>query len=203
MEKNREQKDFPGYGIIAGVDEAGRGPLAGPLVVVAVILKIDFFNIHLNDSKKLSEKKRIILDEYIRNNCIDYNIQIISVQDIDRLNILQATLLGMQLAVKGLKVKPDLVLIDGNIIPSDLFINSKAIVKGDSIYPSIAAASVLAKVARDQLMYELDKLFPAYNFQQHKGYPTAEHWKLLLRHGVSEVHRKSFKPVRDILAMRD
>jgi len=193
---SNQKKDFSDYEIIAGVDEAGRGPLAGPLVVATVILKPDVFSDSLNDSKKLSEKKRKSLYNWVMENSITYAISIIGVEEIDRLNILQATLYGMKKCVEELKVIPQIALIDGNKTPKDMNVPSKAIVKGDGHYACIAAASILAKVTRDRIMLEIDKQYPQYAFCEHKGYPTEKHIKLLQKYGVSDVHRKSYKPVK-------
>jgi len=174
------------FGIVAGVDEAGRGPLAGPVVTATVILDLKKIIPGLNDSKKLSEKKREELYEIITKEAICWEIKIVSPEIIDEINILQATLFGMEEAVLSLKVKPDLCLIDGNKIPKKLIGFSKAVVKGDAKIASIAAASILAKVTRDRLMHKLHKKFPQYNFKKNKGYPTKER------------HRKSYKPIQQL-----
>ena len=178
--------------IIAGVDEAGRGPLAGPLVVAAVILKQDAYNAILNDSKKLSEKKRDMLYDWVIASAIDYTIKVISPEEIDKMNILQATLYGMRECIHSLKTAPDIALIDGNQVPKDVATKCQAVVKGDSTYSSISAASILAKVTRDRIMYELDKKYPQYYFDQHKGYPTAKHIELINKYGMTPEHRKTF-----------
>lgn len=190
--------DFPDFRYIAGIDEAGRGPIAGPLVVAAVILKNDCFHNDLDDSKKLSEKKRNELFHWIIENSIDYSITIINTEEIDKLNILNATLSGMKNSYLNLKIKPDLCLIDGNRIPNNMPVTTKAIVKGDSKYSSISAASVLAKVSRDRIMTEIDLKYPDYEFKIHKGYPTKKHIELLQKYGATDIHRKSYKPVRDL-----
>lgn len=184
---------------IAGVDEAGRGPIAGPLVVSSVILKNT--NIHplLNDSKKLSERKREILYDWIIENSFSYSIKIISAKIVDDINILQATLYGMKSSVESLKVIPDFVLIDGNKIPKNLVNPARAIVKGDSSYACIAAASILAKVSRDRLMHNIHQQYPYYAFDEHKGYPTEKHIKLLTQHGISPEHRITYKPVKELI----
>ncbi|MFZ4773407.1 MAG: ribonuclease HII [Chlamydiia bacterium] len=188
-----------GFSTIAGVDEAGRGPLAGPVVVAACVLPALFFLEGLNDSKQLSEKKREAFFQILTTTPeIHYAIKIIEPEEIDRLNILQATLLGMKEAVKELKVQPDFVLIDGNQVPK-IELPCKAIVDGDRLSASIAAASILAKVTRDRLMVELDKKFPLWNFSKHKGYPTKEHIALLEKFGVSPIHRTTFGPVNRVL----
>lgn len=183
---------FKGCNLICGVDEAGRGPLAGPVFAAAVILKKDTVIEGLNDSKKLSEKKRELLFEEIKEKALCYSIASASVQEIESLNILKATNLAMFRAVKGLEVTPGLVLVDGNIVPQEIDIPAKAIVKGDSLSASIAAASILAKVSRDRYMLELDKLYPQYMLAKHKGYGTKLHIELIKQHGPSEIHRKSF-----------
>jgi len=186
------------FGIVAGVDEAGRGPLAGPVVTATVILDLKKIIPGLNDSKKLSEKKREELYEIITKEAICWEIKIVSPEIIDEINILQATLFGMEEAVLSLKVKPDLCLIDGNKIPKKLIGFSKAVVKGDAKIASIAAASILAKVTRDRLMHKLHKKFPQYNFKKNKGYPTKEHIAALDKYGILDCHRKSYKPIQQL-----
>ncbi|NQV19466.1 MAG: ribonuclease HII [Armatimonadetes bacterium] len=185
--------------IVVGVDEAGRGPLAGPVVVAAVILNPDIKIEGLNDSKKLSEKKREELFEIIRKTAIDWNVQIISSKVIDEINILQATFLGMEKAVKNLEVKPEVCLIDGNQLSEKLKHFAKAIIKGDSQFASIAAASILAKVYRDRIMRKLHEKFPMYNFKKNKGYPTREHLAAISKYGIISAHRKSYRPVREVI----
>ena len=180
--------------LIAGVDEAGRGPLAGPVVVAAVILDPRESIEGIDDSKRLSVKRREALFPQIRERCIAWSIVAVDVDEIDRVNILQATLLGMRRAVEQLSPAPSLALIDGNRAPS-LDCDVKTIVQGDRLEPAISAASILAKVARDRLMKELHFKYPAYGFDRHKGYPTAEHLRLLKQHGPCPIHRKSFAPV--------
>ncbi len=186
------------FGIIAGVDEAGRGPLAGPVVAAAVILDLKKIIPGLNDSKKLTEKKREELYEIIIKESICWEVKIISPEIIDEINILQATLFGMEEAVLSLKTKPDFCLIDGNKIPKKLIGFSKAIVKGDAKIASIAAASILAKVTRDRLMHKLHDKFPQYNFKKNKGYPTKEHIAAIDKFGVLDCHRKSYKPIQQL-----
>ena len=193
------EKIFHKFGVIAGVDEAGRGPLAGPVVVAAVILDRNVHIAGLDDSKKLSEKKREIMFKQIVESALEWKIEMVSPQIIDEINILQATLLGMENAVLGLKRKPEICLIDGNQIPQKIKEFSVAVVKGDGKYASIAAASILAKVTRDRIMRELHRKYPSYNFAKNKGYPTKEHLKALDKFGVTPIHRKSFKPVKDKL----
>ena len=180
------------YEIICGCDEAGRGPLCGPVCCAAVIFKPDFFNEEINDSKKLSEKKRNALYDVIIENSISYSVTFISPQEIDEINILNASLLGMSNAVKQLSLTPKLVLIDGNKTPKDLDIETRAIVKGDSNSASIAAASILAKVSRDRYMQTLSEKYPEYMLEKHKGYPTKLHYELLQQHGARSFYRKSF-----------
>jgi ribonuclease HII len=183
---------------VAGVDEAGRGPLAGPVLVAAVILNPERPIAGLNDSKKLNEAKREALFPKIQERALAWSIIEMSVAEIDQLNILQATLLGMKRAVESLSPAPSLALIDGNRAP-EVSCRVRTIVKGDSLEPAISAASILAKVTRDRLMKELHVRYPAYGFDRHKGYPTAEHLRLLEEQGPCEAHRRSFAPVRNRL----
>jgi ribonuclease HII len=185
-------------GLVAGVDEAGRGPLAGPVVAAAVILD-DRHPIHgLADSKKLSAKRREALFDEIRAKALCCSIAQASVEEIDTINILQATLLAMRRAVLGLRLPPKLVLVDGNRLPL-LEIRSEAIVKGDEKVPCISAASILAKVTRDRWCNQYHAEFPQYGFDQHKGYGTAAHLAALRQHGACPQHRKTFRPVREVL----
>ena len=186
--------DWDTVGLVAGVDEAGRGPLAGPVVAAAVIL--DDMNpiTGLNDSKKLSEKRREKLYDAILAKALCCSIAQASVEEIDRLNILQATLLAMRRAVEGLRLKPVKVLVDGNRLPV-LDVRAEAIVQGDAKVPAISAASILAKVHRDRLCLQLHAQYPAYGFDRHKGYGTAEHLQALQAHGPTPWHRLSFAPV--------
>ena len=186
------------YTIIAGVDEAGRGPLAGPVVAAAVILDHSKPIIGVNDSKKLSETKREQLYSEIIDRAICWQVSIVSVQIIDEINILQATLKAMQNAVLALAVTPDICLIDGNKVPSKISHFSKAIIKGDSKIASIAAASIIAKVTRDRIMLDLHKIHPEYNFASHKGYPTKEHLKAVDKYGILDCHRKTFNPIKQL-----
>lgn len=188
--------DLPG--LLAGVDEAGRGPLAGPVFAAAVILD-DLSPISgLADSKKLTSKKREQLYDIIKARALCFCIASASVQEIDQLNILQATLLAMQRAVKGLRLKPTKVLVDGNRLPM-LDIRAEAIIKGDATVASISAASILAKVERDRWCVEVDPQFPHYGFLTHKGYGTQVHLRALLEHGPCDLHRRSFAPVAKLL----
>ncbi|MGZ8189996.1 MAG: ribonuclease HII [Methylococcaceae bacterium] len=184
--------------LMAGVDEAGRGPLAGPVFAAAVILNplrpID----GLADSKTLSEKKRDSLYEIIKERALSWSIAEANVKEIDELNILQATLLAMQRAVKGLNIQPDQVLIDGNRVP-DLSVPAQAIVKGDSKVQAISAASILAKVERDKIMVEYYQKYPEFSFHLHKGYGTKQHLAEISQFGFLEVHRRSFNPVKTMI----
>ncbi|MBR7798471.1 ribonuclease HII [Undibacterium fentianense] len=184
--------------IVCGVDEAGRGPLAGPVTAAAVILDPARPISGLRDSKKLSESQREFLALEIKEKAMCWSIAESSVEEIDSLNILQATMLAMRRAVEGLRVIPDLALIDGNRCPV-MAIRSEAIVKGDDKVEAISAASILAKTARDHQLLELHKQFPQYAFDQHKGYPTALHIARLKEFGVTPIHRKSYAPVKAIL----
>ncbi len=184
--------------LICGVDEAGRGPLAGPVSAAAVILDPSRPIVGLADSKKLSEKKRDLLAPLIRDRALAWAVAYAEVEEIDSLNILQATLLAMRRAVLALHIQPQQVLVDGLYCPQT-GIPSEAIVKGDSKVAAISAASILAKTARDELMLKLHAQYPQYGFDGHKGYPTVAHVAALREHGVSAEHRRSFKPVRDAL----
>ncbi|MBP3329235.1 MAG: ribonuclease HII [Clostridia bacterium] len=180
-----------GFNIVCGVDEAGRGPLAGPVCAAAVILPDGLVIEGLDDSKKLTEKKRDALYDVICEEAISYGIAFASVEEIEELNILQATFLAMKRAVESLNVKADLALVDGNQKPP-LDIQARTLVKGDAKSPSIAAASILAKVTRDRLMVEIAEQYPQYEFPKHKGYGTKLHYEKIMEHGISPVHRRSF-----------
>jgi len=185
--------------LVAGVDEAGRGPLAGSVVAAAVILDAGSPLAGLTDSKKLSAARREALEAEIKQSAKAWSVAEASHHEVDEMNILQASLLAMKRALLGLNLVPGLVLVDGNRLPSLENYRMRAIVRGDLYEPCISAASILAKQYRDRQMLELDRLYPQYRFAQHKGYPTALHRELLARHGASPVHRRSFKPVRDLL----
>ncbi len=180
-----------GYKTVCGIDEAGRGPLAGPVFAAAVILPDDLGDLGINDSKKLSEKKRDALFDVIKEKAIAWSVGSASEAEIDEINILNATFLAMKRAVEGLSVKPDVALVDGNRKPKT-GIEEITLVKGDSKSISIAAASILAKVSRDRYLLELDEKYPEYQFKKHKGYPTALHYEMIKEHGISPVHRLSF-----------
>ncbi len=181
-----------GFSCICGVDEAGRGPLAGPVCAAAVILPEGAVIEGLDDSKKLTEKKRERLYDVIRTTAVAYSVAYGTLEEIETVNILEATYLAMNRAIEGLNVKPDFALIDGNRAPRGIKIPCETIVKGDSKSMSVAAASVLAKVTRDRLMLEYDKKYPEYNFKKHKGYGTKEHTELIKQYGPCEIHRLSF-----------
>lgn len=200
------EKEFPpfeypqGYHLIAGVDEVGRGPLVGDVVTAAVILDPSNPIAGLNDSKKLSEKKRLALFPEIQQKALAWSIGRCSPAEIDELNILQATMVAMQRAIAGLHIQPDLALIDGNRVPK-LPMDGVAVVKGDMRVAEISAASIIAKVVRDQEMEALDKQHPQFGFAQHKGYPTKAHFAAIEQYGVITEHRKSFKPVKRVLGI--
>lgn len=187
--------------LIAGVDEVGRGPLAGAVVAAAVILDSENWIEGLADSKKLSEKRRNQLDLEIRDKALCWSLGRAEVEEIDTINILQASLLAMKRAVEGLQICPHHLKIDGNK-RINMNISMETIVQGDSKVAAISAASIIAKVARDKEMRELDLLHPEYGFASHKGYPTKAHREALIKFGVLDQHRKSFKPVRDVLENR-
>jgi len=181
-----------GYKYVCGVDEAGRGPLAGPVCAAAVILPENTEIEGLNDSKKLSEKKREALFDIIKEKAVAYSIAYGTLEEIEELNILEATYLAMNRAIEGLDIPADYALIDGNRVPKNIKVACETVVKGDAKSCSIAAASILAKVTRDRLLLEYDEKYPEYNFKKHKGYGTKEHTDLILKHGPCEIHRPSF-----------
>lgn len=182
--------------LIAGVDEVGRGPLAGPVMACAVILHPDRFIAGLADSKILSQKKREYLCAIIQENCLAWAVGRAEIEEIDQINILQATLLAMQRAINALSIKPDHIQIDGNICPKINY-SMEAIVSGDGIIPAISAASILAKVIRDREMAEYDKIYPEYGFAKHKGYGTKQHLLAIKQFGITAIHRKSFAPIKN------
>lgn len=191
---------YPDAGLIAGVDEVGRGPLVGAVVTAAVILDPVRPIVGLADSKKLSEKKRLALFDEIKEKALAWSLGRAEPHEIDELNILHATMLAMQRAVAGLPITPEFVLIDGNRCPA-LPMPAQAVVKGDSKVAEISAASILAKVTRDREMAQLDAQYPQYGFAKHKGYPTADHLRLLAEHGAIAEHRRSFAPVKRALGL--
>ena len=213
MPRGKKQADLPtsdlsslfgdeplfGTDLVAGVDEAGRGPLAGPVCAAAVILDPSKPIEGLNDSKKLSAKKREALAPLIKERALAWAVAWGSVEEIDRLNILQATMLAMTRAVEGLKVRPELILIDGNRTPKGLPAPASAVVKGDAKVAAISAASILAKTERDRLMTELDRTYPGYGFAQHAGYGTAAHVAAIEKLGVTPCHRRTFEPIKSLL----
>lgn len=189
-----------GFTLIAGVDEAGVGPLAGPVVAGAAILPQGYKLRELDDSKKLDEAKRDQLAERIKTDAVAWAVGIAEVAEIDRLNIYHASLLAMRRAVEGLNFRPDFVLVDARTIPN-CAAPQRGIIRGDSLSASIAAASVIAKTTRDAIMVELDRRFPGYGLAGHKGYPTPEHVAALRKLGASPIHRRSFRPVREVLGL--
>ena len=186
-----------GINYIAGVDEAGRGPLAGPVVAAAVILKKDAVFKYVNDSKQLTEKQRDLALIEIKENALSISIAIGSVEEIDLINIYRATREAMVSAIKKLSIKPEFLLIDA--MPMEIDIPAESIIKGDTLSVSIAAASIVAKTARDAYMMEMDKLFPLYQFKNHKGYGTKEHLEALRLYGPTPIHRKSYEPIKSML----
>lgn len=185
---------------VAGVDEAGRGPLVGSVVAAAVILDPNNPIEGLNDSKKLSEKKREMLFVEIQEKAVAWAIAEASHAEIDQLNILQASLLAMRRTVEALNIQPQHVLVDGNKIPQGLSMSCEAIVGGDALHAEISAASILAKVTRDRQMVVLDQQYPQFGFAQHKGYPTKMHFAAIAEHGVIDQHRRSYAPIKQALA---
>jgi ribonuclease HII len=186
-----------GYQTIIGLDEAGRGPMAGPLVVGAVIFEKGYYCEEINDSKQLSESKREQLYQKIIDDALAYQIEILDVDEVDQLNVYQASRQGMLRAIQHISIQPDFALSDA--MPLGDMIPHQAIIKGDSLSISIAAASILAKVTRDHIMIEYDKQFPEYGFAKHKGYPTKFHKEALKKYGVTPIHRRSFQPVKDVM----
>ncbi len=186
-----------GYNLIGGIDEVGRGPLVGPVVAACVILPKNFYHESIKDSKKLSEKKREELYDIIMNNAIDVGIGIIDSKRIDEINIYEATKEAMLTAINNMKLKPEYLLIDAMKLNTN--IPYEAIIKGDAKSESIAAASIIAKVTRDRMLIELDKEYPMYNFKKNKGYGTKEHIEAINKYGVLDSHRRSFKPVMDVI----
>ncbi len=196
-----EPFEYPDATLIAGVDEVGRGPLVGAVVTAAVILDPNNPIEGLTDSKKLTDKKREVLFEQIKEKALAWSLGRAEPEEIDDINILAATMLAMERAVNGLPIAPDYVLIDGNRVPSGITEPAQAVVKGDLRVAEISAASILAKVVRDREMEALDKEYPQYGFAKHKGYPTKAHFEALEQHGAIEGYRKSFKPVKKALGL--
>ena len=186
-----------GIKLIAGIDEVGRGPLVGPVVTAAVILKEDYYDERINDSKKLTEKKREMLYDVIMENALSIGIGISSNEVIDEINILEATKKAMIEAVNNLSIKPEHLLIDA--VKLDIDIPQTSIIKGDAKSQSIAAASIIAKVTRDRMMIELDKEYPEYGYAKHKGYPTKDHIAAVEKYGVKDFYRKTFSPISEII----
>ncbi len=180
--------------LLAGVDEVGRGPLAGPVVAAAVILNPDKPIAGLNDSKKISPKKRELMSAEIKSKALAWSLGRAEVEEIDEINILQASLLAMKRAIESLKLAPKIVAVDGQYTPNVVY-EKIAIIKGDSLVPAISAASIIAKVARDNEMIAFEETYPGYGFSSHKGYPTKQHIASLEKLGITEIHRRSFAPV--------
>lgn len=193
------QKNFSGFKLEAGTDEAGRGCLSGPVVAAAVILPEGFEHEFLNDSKQLSETKRKILKPIIEEKALAFAVSFIHNDEVDELNVLQASITGMHRSIEGLKVEPEFIIVDGNKFRNYKEIPHKTIVKGDAKFQSIAAASVLAKTYRDEFMEKLDLEFPMYKWKKNKGYPTKEHREAIKTFGATKYHRKSFKLLPDQL----
>lgn len=191
---------YPNATLIAGVDEVGRGPLCGDVVTAAVILDPNKPIVGLTDSKKLTEKKREQLFDIIKQNALAWSIARASVDEIDKLNILHATMLAMQRAVAQLPIKPNFVLVDGNRCPN-FGIQTQAVIKGDLLVAEISAASILAKVTRDREMIALDQLYPQYRLAKHKGYPTKAHLAAIEKHGINHLYRKSYAPIKKLMLL--
>ncbi|WP_294613315.1 ribonuclease HII [uncultured Gilliamella sp.] len=191
---------YPNATLIAGVDEVGRGPLCGDVVTAAVILDPNKPIVGLTDSKKLTEKKREQLFDIIKQNALAWSIARASVDEIDKLNILHATMLAMQRAVAQLPIKPNFVLVDGNRCPN-FGIQTQAVIKGDLLVAEISAASILAKVTRDREMIALDQLYPQYGLAKHKGYPTKAHLAAIEKHGINHLYRKSYAPIKKLMLL--
>lgn len=187
------QRNFSGYKLEAGTDEAGRGCLAGPVVAAAVILSKKFEHPFLNDSKQISEKQRFELKPFIEENALAYAVSFVWQHEIDKINILQSSLLAMHISIHKLKLQPEFIIVDGNKFKQYESIPHQTIVKGDSKFMSIAAASILAKTYRDEYMEKIHEEFPEYNWKQNKGYPTREHREIIQKHGITSHHRRSFK----------
>ncbi len=197
MKEFEQNLYLKGINLIAGVDEVGRGPLVGPVVCAAVILPKDFYDERINDSKKLTEKKRELLYDVIYENAISIGIGMCTNTEIDEINILEATKKAMKEAINNLSIKPEHVLIDA--VKLDMDIPSTSIIKGDAKSESIAAASIIAKVTRDRMMVELDKIHPEYDFKHNKGYGTKSHIEAIYKYGILPEHRKTFAPISEIV----
>lgn len=196
------QSNFSGFTLEAGTDEAGRGCLSGPVVAAAVILPKDFTHPFLNDSKQLSEKKRDELRPFIEQNALAFGVSFIWQEEVDEINVLQASIIGMHRSLDQLKITPEFIIIDGNKFRNYKDIPHKTIVKGDSKYLSIAAASVLAKTYRDEYMAKIHQELPMYNWQKNKGYPTKEHRNAIREFGATKYHRKTFKLLPEQLKLK-
>jgi len=193
--------NYSGFSLEAGTDEAGRGCLSGPVVAAAVILPIDFTHPFLNDSKQLSEKKRAQLRPFIEENALAFAVSFVWQDEVDKINVLQASITGMHRSIEMLQIEPEYIIVDGNKFNSYRDIPHKTIVKGDAKYLSIAAASVLAKTYRDEYMEKIHKEFPMYNWKKNKGYPTKEHRNGILKFGITKYHRKTFKLLPEQLTL--
>lgn len=196
------QSNFSGLTLEAGTDEAGRGCLSGPVVAAAVILPKEFTHPFLNDSKQLSEKKREELRPFIEENALAFGVSFVWQEEVDEINVLQASITGMHRSIEMLKIQPEFIIIDGNKFKDYKDIPHQTIVKGDAKYLSIAAASVLAKTYRDEYMAKIHKEFPMYNWQKNKGYPTKEHRNAIREYGATEYHRKTFKLLPEQLKLK-
>ena len=185
--------NYSGFSLEAGTDEAGRGCLSGPVVAAAVILPKNFNHPFLNDSKQLSEKKREELRPFIEENALAFGVSFVWQDEVDAINVLQASITGMHRSIERLKIKPEYIIVDGNKFRDYKDIPSQTIVKGDAKYLSIAAASILAKTYRDEYMAKINEEFPMYNWKKNKGYPTKEHRNAIKKYGISKYHRRSFK----------
>ena len=189
--------------LICGIDEAGRGPLCGPVFASAVTFDAELIIDKLTDSKKISEKNRKILYSEIKLKSIEYSYATASVEEIDKINILQASLLAMKRAFDLLNIKPDFIYIDGIYCPDIKKLPMEAVIRGDSLIQAISAASVIAKVERDKYMLQLDQKYPQYNLKKHKGYPTKEHLLLVKQYGINNIYRRSFKPIKELINKED
>ncbi|WP_439128649.1 ribonuclease HII [Polaribacter sp.] len=194
--------NYSGFSLEAGTDEAGRGCLSGPVVAAAVILPADFSHPFLNDSKQLSEKRRDELRPYIEQNAIAFGVSFVWQQEVDEINVLQASITGMHRSIEMLKLAPEFIIVDGNKFKNYKEIPHKTIVKGDAKYLSIAAASVLAKTYRDEYMSKIHQEFPVYNWAKNKGYPTKEHRNAIRQFGATDYHRKTFKLLPEQLKLK-